>query len=305
MRRVAATGFPCAACVARTIDRTSGTRCDPGCSACSSLSGSSDACTLRKPSSLRCAGLLPQVNDSGPGTGEPQVTTDPWGFRRPEPRRLNVAEECDEDWADKAWGRPLGGPARRAEGPWPGPSADRRHRLFAGPGRRKGQTPPNFREAPEVRALAPMSPKATRQPGLAGLYEVAAAGGHRMQVGPARAHLPRPGRPARGRPRTREEQAPRQTNRPSEETPRAQKPPELRGVKPRGVRLGGGGRRATGRRRPRPGRRRAAGRRRPSGDRARSGPARRRGRGRSNRRRYSLTSGGRAFALGEPAERTR
>ena len=69
-RRSAASGSPCAAGECRTTCRTSGTRCDPGCSACSSWSDSSDACTLRKPSSLQCAALLPQVDDSGPGTGE-------------------------------------------------------------------------------------------------------------------------------------------------------------------------------------------------------------------------------------------
>ena len=38
-----------------------------------------------------------------------------------------------------AWGPPLGGRARCHMGPRPGPYADRRHRLFAGDGRRKGQ----------------------------------------------------------------------------------------------------------------------------------------------------------------------
>ena len=72
-------------------------------------------------------------------------------------------------------------------------------------------------------------------------------------------------------------------------------------------RVAAGGRADLRRRRPRRRRRRAAragggGR---AGGRGRSRPARRRGRGTSDRRRYSLTSGGRALALGEPAERTR
>ena len=53
--------------------------------------------------------------------------------------RYGVGELCEKGNADKARSWPLSGPARRAEGPWPGPSADRRHRLFAGDGRRKGR----------------------------------------------------------------------------------------------------------------------------------------------------------------------
>ena len=64
-------------------------------------------------------------------------------------------------------------------------------------------------------------------------------------------------------------------------------------------------RRGTARRRPRPGPRRAAGWRRRAGGRVRSRWARRRCRATPTRRRYSLTSGGRALALGDPAERTR
>ena len=88
------------------------------------------------------AGTRPAARGPGGGFG-----------RRHRPRSVAVCELCDKDWADKAWGRPLSGPARRAEGPWPGPSADRRLRLCAGAGPPERSTPPHVRAAPEVRAL--------------------------------------------------------------------------------------------------------------------------------------------------------
>ena len=103
MRPGSLNGSPCAACGVRTIGRISGTRSGPECSACSSWSGSSDACIPRKPSSLRCADLSPQVAAFRPGASDVQGTT------RPPPSRASGRG------AQTVWRPAL---RRRAEGDW-------------------------------------------------------------------------------------------------------------------------------------------------------------------------------------------
>ena len=157
--REAASGSPCAACACRTIGRTSGTRCGPGCSACSSLSGSSDACNLRKPSSLRYAGLLPQVDDSSPGTGPGRVPHDPGPAGAPRD-------------PEERGGRPGGGGRRATARRRPRPGRP------SGAGRRRRAGGRGPWGSPRRRARGSRTGAGTRHEGRAGLGVGGARGAH-------------------------------------------------------------------------------------------------------------------------------